>query len=104
MIVHIQPDGTLALLRTEDLGRFHVEVDASADRLEAIRPAIAGTVDFEGPEVAWVTLAYLHDQPAFASSPDRARLDAMVAKAAPHGWVNTAGTALRAHVVWQPSG
>lgn len=100
MIVTSSADGQLGLRDPQDFRRFHVEVAAPAASLEILRAALAGRVEFVDAETAWVATGAVErlaaDDPAW-----RQDFQAMIAKARPHGWIDDARGAIRAHVVWQ---
>lgn len=92
-----------ALREADDFRRFHVEIDAPEARFEAIRAS--GRLDFAGPKEAWVPVQALL---AADGAPDDAewqgKLDAIIEKVRPHGWIRDSPTfGIKAHVVWRPA-
>lgn len=116
MIIVIAADCTPELRDPDDFRRFHIESAVPRARLPELRRALAGAIAFEnggedGGKEAWVLVDWLRAQgSAQAATPERpdaaadrwrADLDAMIAKARPHGWVReTPEPAIKAHINW----
>jgi hypothetical protein len=91
MIVRVS-EGSWDLVEVEDLRRLHVEV---ADGTAA---EVAGRVD--GADHVWLDVAALRAAgQAKAGDPGWAeRFDSMIDYARSKGWLDEAGTAVRAHI------
>ena len=100
MIVRIDAIG-LSLDDAENFRSFKVVVEAAAGDREAISKAVAGVLQFEGDEHAWVAISALENWPGHGEDAQfRASLQAMVVKARPFGWITEDGRAIRAHIDW----
>lgn len=99
MIVALSADGSFRLDEPDDFRKFKVVVAAGRDNFAGLRDRFGGTVDFTDADTAWVAITALRDWTEDAAW--RQQLDAMIEKAAPHGWVDDAGRRVRAHVEWQ---
>lgn len=102
MDVRIVPGQAPRLIAADDLKRFSVTVAAGPETLADLASALDGVLAFEGPDHAWVSVAWL----LAASGRDgseawRAGFDAMRAYAAKQGWTRADPPAIRGHVVWQ---
>ncbi|MGW1786580.1 hypothetical protein ACWCQQ_47115 [Streptomyces sp. NPDC002143] len=100
MIVHVDVGRRHCEVRDAgDLKRLSVEVAGEAPDDEIDRTA-APLVRLQSPTHAWVSVRELRAACAREGDPAWVReFDAMVAYAASKGWVDDAGTSLRAHVV-----
>jgi hypothetical protein len=104
MLIRVVPGQQRAeVQQAGDLKRFSVVVvgDASEEELER---ALAPLARLESRANAWVSIARL--RAACGRDDDAAwsrAFDEMVGFAASRGWVDETGTALRAHMVYQPA-
>ncbi len=98
MIVALTGKGAFRLDEPGDFRKFKVVVDAGRDALAGLRDHLAGTVDFDDADTAWVAIAALRGWNGDAAW--QQGLAAMVDKARPHGWIDPAGLRIRAHVEW----
>jgi hypothetical protein len=92
-------------LRLEDCNNFRafkLVVDGRREDLERVREALAGALELVDCDTAWVLEATLRGAPEVAQ--DQAwqdALDTMIEKAWPHGWIDDARRAIKAHVEWR---
>ena len=104
MLIHVVPrQGRAEVRQADDLKRFSVVVvgGASGEELEG---ALAPLARLESNAIAWVSIERL--RAACGRDDDVAwslAFDAMVEFAASKGWVDETGTALRAHLEYQPA-
>lgn len=98
MIVALTKTGVFELNEPDDFRNFKVVVDAGPEGLAGLRDHLAGSVDFDDADTAWVAIAALRDWSGDASW--QQGLAAMIEKARPHGWIDPAGLRVRAHVEW----
>ena len=91
-------------LRLEDCNNFRafkLVVDGRREDLERVRVALGGVIELVDVHTAWVLEATLRAAPEVAQ--DQAWQDAlgtMIEKARPHGWIDDAKAAIKAHVEW----
>ncbi len=81
---------------------FKLVVIGDASKLDEVRKALAGIAELPDDKISWVSEAALRGFDGVAN--DRAwqqNLSAMIEKAKPHGWVDEARKAIRAHIEWQ---
>jgi hypothetical protein len=104
MLIHVVPSQQRAeVQQADDLKRFSVVVvgDASEEELER---ALTPLARLESRASAWVSIERLRvacrrdDDAAWSRA-----FDEMVQYAASKGWVDETGTALRAHLVYEPA-
>ena len=92
-------------LRLEDCNNFRafkLVVEDRREDLERIRVALGGAIELVDVDTAWVLEATLRAAPEVAH--DQAwqdALGAMIEKARPHGWIDEARKAIKAHVEWR---
>jgi hypothetical protein len=96
-------DGSQVVLENSmNFRSFKVVVPGSGKDAEKVQRAFAAIGRFETEQVFWVFEAALRGWPTCIAQPDwQSGLDAMIAKAAPHGWVDAATGAIRAHVEFE---
>lgn len=98
MIIQLDINGRLRLAAPDDFGRLHCEFVQSSAHLSEVRAWLAGAVELESADIAWIQLSWLRLQ---APKPEWMQdLDRMIARASPFGWVSPDGQRVKAHVVW----
>jgi hypothetical protein len=76
-------------------------VEADRGRLDDIRRAIAGKADLPDADTAWIFEDALRHWPDVAHDAAwQQNLTAMIEKARPHGWIDDARKAIKAHIEW----
>ncbi|GGC77998.1 hypothetical protein [Chelatococcus reniformis] len=94
-------EGHLELREHENLRAFKVCVRGQRLGLADVRQALAGRVGFPDEATAWVAEQTLRQWPTLKDSAAwQQALTAMIEKARPHGWVDPATGAIKAHVEW----
>ncbi|MCC6466818.1 MAG: hypothetical protein IT563_00740 [Alphaproteobacteria bacterium] len=101
MQVRVDRDLRVVLDDPGDFGRFRLAVDADPGAFDQVRQALREIAELEGPEIAWVSEAWLRNH-APASRPDlwNEGFAKMLAYASKHGWTRGNPVMVRAHVVW----
>jgi hypothetical protein len=80
---------------------FKLVVGAGRERLDEVRRALAGTADLPDGDTAWVFEDALRRRPGVADDAAwQQALTAMIEKARPHGWIDDARRAIKAHIEW----
>jgi hypothetical protein len=92
-------------LRLEDCNNFRafkLVVDGRREDIERVREALAGAIDLVDCDTAWVLEETLRGAPEVAQDETwQDALGAMIEKARPHGWIDDARKAIKAHVKWR---
>lgn len=102
MYVLIEADLSISLRDERDMRRFSIVARFEPDRLEEAQRRIGDAVRFAGPGEGWVSADFLRKWPAVSGDAEwQASFEAMVAKARPHGWIDDATGAVKAHVEWR---
>ncbi|HEX7007845.1 MAG TPA: hypothetical protein VF274_11935 [Alphaproteobacteria bacterium] len=101
MIIRLSRGGEIRLDAPTDFKRFKVVVEDARKDVARARAALAPVARLEDEATAWVSETALRGWEGWKD--DRAWQDgltAMIAKAEPHGWVDRASGAIKAHVEW----
>jgi hypothetical protein len=101
MIVKVTADRRVELDDRDNFRAFKVMVEGGRDDLDAVRRALAGVAELVDADTAWVSQAALRGRSDVANdSTWQQSFEAMIAKARPHGWIDDARQAIKAHVEW----
>jgi len=102
MFVKVSADGSVSLEDPGNLRAFKVVVEGSADKIDNARRALMGLADVSDKDTAWVFEAGLRKRPEVAHDAAwQQSLGGMIDKARPHGWIDDARKAIKAHIEWQ---
>jgi hypothetical protein len=91
--------GGVTLEERDNFRAFKLVIDARRGDVEAVRQTLAGVAELVDADTAWVSEAWLRRQLADAAW--QQSLSAMIDKARPHGWIDDARKAIKAHVEWR---
>jgi hypothetical protein len=101
MFVKVTADRGVVLEDRDNFRAFKLVIEGRAEDLESIRNALRGTAELADADTAWVSEAALRRWPDVAQDPAWQRsFGAMIDKARPHGWIDDARKAIKAHVEW----
>jgi hypothetical protein len=101
MFVKVAADGHISLEDRDNFRAFKVTVEGSPAKLDEVRRALSGIAEVPDQAVAWISEAALRHWPEVVQDAAwQQNLGAMIEKARPHGWVDDARKAIRAHVEW----
>jgi hypothetical protein len=101
MFVKVLADGRITLEDDGNFRAFKLVVEGGPATLDAARRALAGTAELPDQSTAWIFEAALRHWPSVAQ--DQAwqqSFTAMIEKARPHGWIDDARKAIKAHIEW----
>jgi hypothetical protein len=91
-------------LQLEDRNNFRAfKFVAAGDRsnLEQVRKAVAATAELPDADTAWILEAALRRWPGVEDDKEwQQNFSAMIEKARPHGWIDDARKAIKAHIEW----
>ncbi|HVU43495.1 MAG TPA: hypothetical protein VHD86_20800 [Xanthobacteraceae bacterium] len=83
---------------------FKLIVEDDRGRIEDVRRALAGKAELPDADTAWIFEdALRHWQGVAQDAAWQQNFSAMIEKARPHGWIDDARKAIKAHVEWVPS-
>lgn len=103
MFIKADPGRSFVTLEDRDNFRaFKLVVIGDASNLDDVRKALVGIAELPDDKTSWISEAALRGFGGVAN--DRTwqqNLSAMIEKAKPHGWVDEARKAIKAHIEWQ---
>jgi len=101
MFVKVTADRSVVLEDRDNFRAFKLVVEASREDLDAIRSALKGTAEMPDADTAWISQDALRLRPEVATDTAwQQSFSAMIEKARPHGWIDDARKAIKAHVEW----
>jgi len=101
MLVKLTADHRVLLEDRDNFRAFKLVVEGRREELAAVRASLAGTAELPDAGTAWVSQAALRARAEVAGDASwQASFDAMIEKARPHGWIDEARGAIKAHVEW----
>jgi len=101
MFVKVAADGSVSLEDKDNFRAFKIVVEGGPSRLDQVRRALSGTAEVQDQGHAWIYEQALRKRPEVANDAAwQGNLGAMIEKAKPHGWVDEAKQAIRAHIEW----
>ena len=101
MFVKVAADGSVSLEEKDNFRAFKVVVECGPARLDQVRRALSGTAEVQDQGHAWIYQQALRKRPEVAGDAAwQSNLDSMIEKARPHGWVDDAKKAIKAHIEW----
>lgn len=104
MFLKISAGGELTFEDRDNFRAFKLVAVGEPSKLDAVRRALTGKAELPDAETAWILEDALRRWAGVAENPDWQRnFSAMIEKARPHGWIDDARKAIKAHIEWVPS-
>ena len=101
MFVKLSAAGSVTLEDRDNFRAFKLVVEGGPARLEQARRALSGTAEIPDQSIAWIYEQALRQRPEVVGDAAwQSNLGTMIEKAKPHGWVDEAKKAIRAHIEW----
>jgi hypothetical protein len=101
MFVKLSADQTVTLEDRDNFRAFKVVIAGAPGSVDTARRALAGVAELADKDTAWVLQAALRSRAEVAQDEAwQQGLSAMIEKARPHGWIDDARQAIKAHVEW----
>ncbi|MBX9774066.1 MAG: hypothetical protein K2Y71_06595 [Xanthobacteraceae bacterium] len=101
MFVTLTADRRVLLGDRDNFRAFKLVVEGRREDLDAVQSALTGTAELPDADTAWISQAALRARPEVAQDAVwQQSFDAMIEKARPHGWIDDARGAIKAHVEW----
>ena len=101
MFVKVTADRRVILEERDNFRAFKLVVEGRREDLDAARRVLAGTAELADADTAWISEAALRRRPEVAEDAAwQQSLSVMIEKAKPHGWIDDARKAIKAHVEW----
>jgi hypothetical protein len=101
MFVKVNADRSVVLEDRDNFRAFKLVVEGRREDLDAIRNTLQGTAELSDADTAWISQDALRLRPEVAADTAwQQSFAAMIEKARPHGWIDDARKAIKAHVEW----
>ena len=101
MFLKVTADRRVVLDDRDNFRAFKLVVEGRREDLDAVRRVLAGTAELADADTAWISEDALRRWPEVARDAAwQQSLGAMIEKARPHGWIDDAKAAIKAHVEW----
>jgi hypothetical protein len=101
LYLKLSASGELTFEERDNFRAFKFVAVGDRGNLDAVRKAVAGTAELPDAETAWILEDALRHWPDVESDGAWQRnFSAMIEKARPHGWIDDARMAIKAHVEW----
>jgi hypothetical protein len=101
MYLKLNAAGELTFEERENFRAFKLVVEGSRDRLDAVRKALSGKAELPDADTAWMSQEALRRWPGVEHDAAwQQSFSTMIEKARPHGWIDDARRAIKAHVEW----
>ena len=101
MFVKLATNGSVTLEDRDNFRAFKLVVEGDTSGLDAARRALSGTAELPDQSTAWMFEAALRQRHEVAQDATwQQNLGAMIEKARPHGWIDDARKAIKAHIEW----
>jgi hypothetical protein len=105
MFIKVSADLRVQLADANNFRSFKIVVEDARNRLDHVRRRLAGLAEVPDHDTAWVSAATLRRWPGVAHDPAwQEGFSGMIEKARPHGWIDDARGAIKAHVEWKDAG
>jgi hypothetical protein len=102
MFVKVAADGAVSLEDKDNFRAFKLVVEGGRERLDQVRRALTNTAEVLDTGHAWIYEAALRQRPEVAQDAAwQGNLGTMIEKARPHGWIDDARHAIKAHIEWK---
>ena len=104
MFLKLSQAGGLEFEDRHNFRSFKLVVVGDRGRLDDMRRAAAGKAELPDADTAWILEDALRRWPGVEHDTAwQQNLSAMIEKARPHGWIDDARNAIKAHVEWAES-
>jgi hypothetical protein len=101
MFVKVTAARNVMLEDRDNFRAFKLVVEGRRDDIDAIRSMLQGIAEMPDADTAWISQDALRLRPEVAGDTAwRQSFAAMIEKARPHGWIDDARKAIKAHVEW----
>jgi hypothetical protein len=103
MFLKVSAGGEVTFEDRDNFRAFKLVAEGERGRVDAVRRALVGKAELPDADTAWILEDALRRWPAVESNAGwQQSFSAMIEKARPHGWIDDARKAIKAHVEWMP--
>ena len=104
MFVKVAADGRVTLEDRDNFRAFKLVVEGSTAGIYAARSALSEAAELPDETTAWIFQDALRSRPEVVQDAVwQKNFDTMIEKARPHGWIDDARKAIKAHIEWTES-
>jgi hypothetical protein len=101
MFLKVSAAGDVSLEDRDNFRAFKLVVEGDRARIDDVRRAVAGKAELPDADTAWIFEDALRRWPDVAHDAAwQQNFSAMIEKARPHGWIDDARKAIKAHIEW----
>jgi hypothetical protein len=101
MFIKVTAAGAVELHERDNFRAFKLVVEAPRSALDEMRLVLSGVAELPDTDTAWVSEQALRQHSDVAGDAAwQQSLGAMIEKARPHGWIDEARQAIKAHIEW----
>jgi hypothetical protein len=101
MFVKVSAGGSVTLEDRDNFRAFKLVIERPRTALDEVRRALNGTAELPDHDTAWIFEAVLRSRAEVAQDQTwQQALGTMIEKARPHGWIDDARKAIKAHIEW----
>lgn len=101
MFLRFSAAGSLQFEDRENFRAFKLVVAGDRSQLDDVRRGLAGKAELADVDTAWIFEDTLRRWPGVAENAAwQQNFSAMIEKARPHGWIDDARKAIKAHIEW----
>ena len=101
MFLKVATDGRVTLEDRDNFRAFKLVVEGGPAAIYTARSALSEIAELPDETTAWIAEAALRRWPEVAQDAAwQQNLGTMIEKARPHGWIDDARKAIKAHVEW----
>jgi hypothetical protein len=101
MLLKVTAAGQLQFEDRQNFRAFKLVVEGERQQLDDVRRAVVGNAELPDADTAWILEQALRQWPGVEHDAAwQQNFSAMIEKARPHGWIDDARGAIKAHVEW----
>ena len=101
MFLKLSTNNELTFEDRNNFRAFKLVVEGDRNNLEQVRNAVSGKADISDGETAWIFENALRGWPGVGQDAQwQQNFAVMIEKARPHGWIDDARKAIKAHIEW----
>lgn len=101
MFLKFSKSGEVLFEDRSNFRAFKLVVESDRGRFDDVRRALAGKAEFPDADTAWIFQDALRRWPGVEQDTAwQQNFSAMIGKARPHGWIDDARGAIKAHIEW----
>jgi hypothetical protein len=101
MFIKVTSDRRVLLEDRDNFRAFKLVAEGHRDAIGDVRRALAGMAELVDADTAWIFEDALRKRPEVVHDTAwQQALSGMIEKAKPHGWIDDARKAIKAHVEW----